>query len=108
MNSELEKVMDTLNPRERQVLVYRYGLGTGIPRTLKSVGEDFGGVSSERIRQVESKALRKLRHPTRFNIIKQIDRDTLSKQESMLLHYVENSNEKRLLTNLTKVYGGSK
>ena len=57
-------VLGSLSPRERQVLELRFGLGDGRARTLEEVGRDFD-VTRERIRQIEAKALRQLRHPTR-------------------------------------------
>ena len=57
-------MLDTLTPREKRVLELRYGLDDGIPRTLEEVGREFK-VTRERIRQIEAKALRKLRHPSR-------------------------------------------
>jgi len=57
-------VLDTLTPREEMVLRLRYGIDDGHPRTLEEVGKEFG-VTRERIRQIEAKALRKLRHPSR-------------------------------------------
>jgi len=64
LKGQLEEVLDTLNPRERKVLELRFGLKDGRTRTLEEVGKEFG-VTRERIRQIEAKALRKLRHPTR-------------------------------------------
>ncbi|MDP3063558.1 MAG: RNA polymerase sigma factor RpoD, partial [Chloroflexota bacterium] len=61
---QLGEVLDTLNPRERGVLRLRFGLEDGRSRTLEEVGREFG-VTRERIRQIEAKALRKLRHPSR-------------------------------------------
>lgn len=61
---QLETVLDTLTPREEQVLRLRFGLDDGRTRTLEEVGKEFG-VTRERIRQIEAKALRKLRHPSR-------------------------------------------
>jgi len=64
LRSDIEDVLDTLTPRERRVLQLRFGLIDGHQRTLEEVGKRFG-VTRERIRQIESRALRKLRHPIR-------------------------------------------
>ena len=64
LKGHLEEVLDTLNPRERKVLELRFGIKDGRSRTLEEVGKEFG-VTRERIRQIEAKALRKLRHPSR-------------------------------------------
>ncbi|MFR4519745.1 MAG: RNA polymerase sigma factor RpoD [Fusobacterium sp.] len=64
LREQLDEVLDTLNNREKQVLRYRYGLDDGAPKTLEEVGKIFK-VTRERIRQIEVKALRKLRHPSR-------------------------------------------
>ena len=58
-------VLGSLSPRERQVLSLRFGLVDGYSRTLEEVGQKFY-VTRERIRQIEAKALRKMRHPTRI------------------------------------------
>ena len=64
LREQLEEVLSTLTPREEQVLRMRFGLVDGKPHTLEEVGKEFN-VTRERIRQIESKALRKLRHPSR-------------------------------------------
>ena len=64
LREELVAYLDTLNDREARVLELRFGLEDGKSRTLEEVGRDFG-VTRERIRQIEAKALRKLRHPNR-------------------------------------------
>ncbi len=64
LKEQLMVVLDTLTPREEMVLRLRYGIDDGHPRTLEEVGREFG-VTRERIRQIEAKALRKLRHPQR-------------------------------------------
>ena len=64
LREQLEKVMDTLSEREQKVLALRFGLEDGKPHTLEEVGREFQ-VTRERIRQIEAKALRKLRHTTR-------------------------------------------
>ena len=64
LREQLKEALDTLHPREQQVLKLRFGLEDGQVRTLEEVGKEFN-VTRERIRQIESKALRKLRHPSR-------------------------------------------
>jgi DNA-directed RNA polymerase, sigma subunit (sigma70/sigma32) len=71
MREELEKVLKTLNPREAMVLKMRYGLLDGKAKTLEEVGQYFN-VTRERIRQIEVKALRKLRHPSRSKYLKSL------------------------------------
>ena len=63
-SSEVEKVLSTLTEREAKILKLRFGIGCGCPRTLEEVGRMFK-VTRERVRQIESKAIRKLRHPAR-------------------------------------------
>jgi len=65
LKERLQEVLTTLTDRERQVLDFRFGLTDGYSRTLEEVGKQFN-VTRERIRQIEAKALRKLRHPTRL------------------------------------------
>lgn len=69
LKEQLLEVLDTLTEREQQVLRLRFGLDDGRARTLEEVGRDFN-VTRERIRQIESKALRKLRHPSRSKKLK--------------------------------------
>ncbi|MDN5330966.1 MAG: polymerase primary sigma factor [Tepidanaerobacteraceae bacterium] len=69
LREQLEDVLETLTPREEKVLRLRFGLDDGKPRTLEEVGQVFG-VTRERIRQIEAKALRKLRHPSRSKKLK--------------------------------------
>ncbi|MFH1062613.1 MAG: RNA polymerase sigma factor RpoD [Candidatus Omnitrophota bacterium] len=64
LKEQMEQVMETLSDREKKVLVLRFGIKDGYPRTLEEVGKIFS-VTRERVRQIEAKALRKLRHPTR-------------------------------------------
>ncbi|MBM3472372.1 MAG: RNA polymerase sigma factor RpoD [Armatimonadetes bacterium] len=64
LREQLEQLLGQLNPREREVLKLRFGLDDGYPRTLEEVGQQFS-VTRERIRQIEAKALKKLRHPAR-------------------------------------------
>ena len=69
LKEQLLGVLDTLTPREEKVLRLRYGLDDSRPRTLEEVGKEFN-VTRERIRQIEAKALRKLRHPSRSKRLK--------------------------------------
>ncbi len=69
LKDEIQSVLDTLDERERKILELRFGIVDGSSRTLEEVGSEFN-VTRERVRQIESKALRKLRHPTRSRRIK--------------------------------------
>ena len=69
LKEQVMDVLDSLTPRERKVLELRFGLEDGRSRTLEEVGREFG-VTRERIRQIEAKALRKLRHPSRSKKLK--------------------------------------
>ncbi len=69
LREQLAEVLKTLTPREERVLSLRFGLEDGHPRTLEEVGKEFN-VTRERIRQIEAKALRKLRHPSRSKKLK--------------------------------------
>jgi RNA polymerase primary sigma factor len=70
LQDQLEQVLDTLTPREQRIIQLRFGLIDGHPRTLEEVGRDFG-VTRERIRQIESKTLVKLRHPGRAQMLRE-------------------------------------
>jgi RNA polymerase primary sigma factor len=70
LREDLEGVLATLSPRERDVLRLRYGLDDGRMKTLEEIGQIFD-VTRERIRQIEAKALRKLRHPNRNSVLKE-------------------------------------
>jgi RNA polymerase primary sigma factor len=65
LRDKISNVLNSLTPREREVLTLRFGLKDGYSRTLEEVGQMFR-VTRERIRQIEAKALRKMRHPTRI------------------------------------------
>lgn len=69
LREQLLEVLNTLTPREKKVLQMRFGINNGRPHTLEEVGKEFD-VTRERIRQIESKALRKLRHPSRSKKLK--------------------------------------
>ena len=69
LKEHLDEVLTTLNDREKKVLIMRFGLEDGRPRTLEEVGKAFG-VTRERIRQIEAKAIRKLKHPSRSKKLK--------------------------------------
>ena len=69
LHEQLMEVLSTLTEREQKVLRLRFGLDDGRPRTLEEVGRQFN-VTRERIRQIEAKALRKLRHPSRSKVLK--------------------------------------
>ena len=71
-HNALLEAMDTLKPREKRVLMLRFGFEDGRPRTLEEVGKEFG-VTRERIRQIEAKALKKMRHPSRSGKLKGFD-----------------------------------
>jgi len=69
LKEEMDTILNTLTEREKKVLRLRFGIGDGYPRTLEEVGSIFN-VTRERVRQIEAKALRKLRHPTRSRRLK--------------------------------------
>ncbi len=69
LREQLSEVLQTLTPREEKVIRLRYGLDDGRPRTLEEVGQEFQ-ITRERIRQIEAKALRKIRHPSRSRYLK--------------------------------------
>jgi RNA polymerase primary sigma factor len=67
---EVEKALSTLSEREAHIIRLRFGIGTGYPRTLEELGRIFN-VTRERVRQIEAKAIRKLRHPSRSRVLKE-------------------------------------
>ena len=69
LKDKMNEVLGTLTEREKRVLIQRFGLADGKPKTLEEVGVEFN-VTRERIRQIEAKALRKMRHPTRSKQLK--------------------------------------
>jgi RNA polymerase primary sigma factor len=69
LQDQLEEILDTLSCREQKIIQLRFGLTDGHPRTLEEVGREFG-VTRERIRQIESKTLAKLRHPSRAQLLR--------------------------------------
>ena len=70
MKQDVEGVLCTLNPREREVLRLRFGLDDGRAKTLEEIGNIFK-VTRERIRQIEAKAMRKLRQPSRNSVLRE-------------------------------------
>src|SRR3990167_5634724 len=81
LKEQIEDVLVTLSDREQQVLLLRFGLQDGSPRTLEEVGQMFN-VTRERVRQIEAKALRKLRHPTRSRRLRNFLELTFSQDKS--------------------------
>ena len=69
LRDQIQEVLETLTAREKKVLTLRFGIGDGSPRTLEEVGKVFN-VTRERVRQIEAKALRKMRHPIRSKKLK--------------------------------------
>jgi RNA polymerase primary sigma factor len=74
LKEQVSRVLDSLEGREERVLRLRFGLDDGRPRTLEEVGKEFG-LTRERIRQIESHALRKLRHPSRSRKLREFVSD---------------------------------
>jgi RNA polymerase primary sigma factor len=68
LQQDIEVVLKTLNPKEADVIRFRYGLGDSVPMSLQEVGEKFN-LTKERIRQIEKKAIKRLQHPTRLRIL---------------------------------------
>jgi len=79
----LDKILETLTPREQRVLQLRFGLEDGRSRTLKEVGAEFN-VTGERIRQVVAKALRKLRHRRLRDCLEEIAEESLTQEQKLL------------------------
>jgi len=84
LKEQIEEVLTSLSERERQVLLLRFGLHDGCPRTLEEVGQMFN-VTRERVRQIEAKALRKLRHPTRSRRLRNFLELTFSQEKSYVV-----------------------
>lgn len=82
LKDEIGSVLETLDERERKILELRFGIADGTTRTLEEVGSEFN-VTRERVRQIESKALRKLRHPTRSRRVKQF-LDMAAKEDEIM------------------------
>jgi len=82
LKDEITSVLNTLEDRERKILELRFGIHDGTTRTLEEVGSEFS-VTRERVRQIESKALRKLRHPTRSRRVKQFI-DMAAKEDEVI------------------------
>lgn len=68
MSRDIESVLDTLHPKEADIIRYRFGLGDAVPLSLKELGDRFN-LTKERIRQIEKKALKRLRHPARLRVL---------------------------------------
>jgi RNA polymerase primary sigma factor len=68
LHDDIETVLDTLNPKEADIIRYRFGLGEKAPMSLKEIGDHFN-LTKERIRQIEKKALRRLQHPSRMRVL---------------------------------------
>lgn len=81
MREDLEKALNSLNPKEKQVIMWRFGYEDGRMKTLQEIGEQIG-VSRERVRQIELSAFRKLRNKRRNKILQQY----LLPQEGLYLH----------------------
>ncbi|MDD5747346.1 MAG: RNA polymerase sigma factor RpoD, partial [Candidatus Omnitrophica bacterium] len=83
LKEQMEQVMETLSDREKRVLILRFGIKDGYPRTLEEVGKIFN-VTRERVRQIEAKALRKLRHPTRSKRLRDFLEITMSEHRDFI------------------------
>jgi RNA polymerase primary sigma factor len=68
LHDDIEMMLDTLNPKEADIIRYRFGLGEKAPMSLKEIG-DYFNLTKERIRQIEKKALRRLQHPSRLRVL---------------------------------------
>ncbi len=77
LKEQTDQVLRTLTPREERVIKMRFGVGEGSEHTLEEVGQSFA-VTRERIRQIEAKALRKLRHPVAFAATQAVPRRTVT------------------------------
>ena len=82
LKEEIGSVLSTLTEREKRILILRFGITDGCPRTLEEVGKVFK-VTRERVRQIEAKALKKLRHPTRSRRLRTFLDMTLAHQREL-------------------------
>lgn len=71
LKETIEKILETLTPKEKKIIQMRFGIGDGVDHTLGEIGREFG-VTRERIRCIEARAIRKLKHPSRFKNLMQL------------------------------------
>ena len=96
LKEQLDEVLDTLTEREQKVLRLRFGMNDGRARTLEEVGKEFD-VTRERIRQIEAKALRKLRHPSRSRKLRDYLITSRKRRSTLMLLFVQHKKEQAIL-----------